>query len=179
MNPLEQLAANLAKQGAPVLGGLIGTAIGGPAGTLVGSLAGKAIEGLADTLGTEPTPAAVNAAIESDPGAAAKIQATEARAGEMVKVWETEAKAAAEAQAAEISQGFGSWNARRNVAHYSAWLCFDVSVVALIAGVFTANPQLTILSALVGTTAGIVIAWTTTNSGGKAITDAVKAWKGQ
>lgn len=179
MNPLEQLAANLAKQGAPVLGGLIGSAIGGPAGTLVGSLAGKAIEGLAETLGTDPTPQAVNAAIESDPGAAAKVQATEARAGEMVRVWEIEAKAAADAQAAEIDKGFGSWNARRNMAHYSAWGMFVVSGIATLYGAFTGNPGLTTTAAVFSAACGVVMAWVAVNSGGKAAADAVRAWKGQ
>ena len=40
---LADLATTLAKQGVPVLSGLIGTAIGGPAGALVGGLAGKAL----------------------------------------------------------------------------------------------------------------------------------------
>ena len=51
MNALDDIAKALAKQGAPVLGGLIGTAIGGPAGALAGSLAGKALEAVAESLG--------------------------------------------------------------------------------------------------------------------------------
>lgn len=179
MSILDELAKNLAKQGAPVLGGMIGTAIGGPAGTIAGSLAGKAIEALAETLGTEPNAAAINGAIVSDPGSTAKVQATEAQAGEMIRVWEIEAKAAADAQAAEIAQGFSSWNARRNAAHYGAWGMFVVSGLATIYGAFAGNSQLSVLMGVFGSAAGIVIAWTTTNSGGKAVADAVKAWKGQ
>lgn len=179
MSIIEDLAKNLVKQGAPLLGGLIATAMGGPAGKIAGSLAGKAVETLAETLGADPTPEAVNGAILSDPGAAAKIQQAEARASEMVRVWEIEAKAAADAQAAEIERGFGSWNARRNVAHYGAWGLFIVSGLATIYGAFAGNANLSIIMGVFGTSSGIVIAWTTTNSGGKAVTDAVKAWKGQ
>lgn len=61
---LETLAATLAKQGAPVLGGMIGTAIGGPAGAAVGGLAGKALESLADAFGVPATPEVVAEAVQ-------------------------------------------------------------------------------------------------------------------
>jgi hypothetical protein len=177
MNPLEQLAKALAKQGAPILGGMIGTAIGGPAGTVVGGLAGKAIESLADTLGTDPTPEAVKAAVEA-PEAAAKVRAAEATAKDMLPIWTIEANAAAAAQAAEIERGFGSWNARRNMAHYSAWGMFVVSGLATLWGAFTGNGQLAITSGVFTATTGVVMAWVAVNSGGKAAADAVRAWKG-
>lgn len=60
---LADLATTLAKQGVPVLSGLIGTAIGGPAGALVGGLAGKALESLADAFGVPATPEAVAEAV--------------------------------------------------------------------------------------------------------------------
>ncbi|MCA0318235.1 MAG: hypothetical protein LCH88_09215 [Proteobacteria bacterium] len=179
MNILEQLAKNLAKQGAPVLGGMIGTAIGGPAGTVAGSLAGKAIEALADSLGTPATPEAVNGAILGDPAAGTKVEATEAHAIELMKVWQIEAKAAADAQAAEIEKGFSSWNWRRNVAHYSAWGMFVVSGLSTLYGAFVGNAGLTTTAAVFTATTGVVMAWVAVNSGGKAATDAVKAWKGQ
>jgi hypothetical protein len=120
MNILEQLAKNLAKQGAPVLGGMIGTAIGGPAGTVAGSLAGKAIEALAEGLGTDATPEAVNGAVLA-PGSTAAVQATEAQAGELIKVWEIEAQRASDAQKAEIEQGFTAWQAIRILIQFIVW----------------------------------------------------------
>lgn len=65
------LATTLAKAGAPILGG----AIGGPAGS---ALAGVIIGALADALGTDATPAAVEAAVRNDPEAPAKVAAVEA-----------------------------------------------------------------------------------------------------
>ncbi|WP_204317031.1 hypothetical protein, partial [Klebsiella aerogenes] len=67
MSTLDEIARKLASAGAPMLGGLIGTAIGGPAGALAGSLAGKALEAVAESLGTEPSPAAVGTALYGDP----------------------------------------------------------------------------------------------------------------
>lgn len=58
-------------------GPLLGTVIGGP----VGTLAGAAIGALAEALGTQPTPEAVKAAIETKPGAAAVVQKVEASKG--------------------------------------------------------------------------------------------------
>jgi len=91
-----KLAADLAKMGAPVLGGLIGTAVGGPAGAAIGGLAGKAIEAVAETLGADATPEAVGAALQNDPGAAAKVQQVEARAPDLTREWEEETKRLAE-----------------------------------------------------------------------------------
>lgn len=68
-DPLKSLAATLAKAGAPILG----TALGGPAG---GAIAGAVIGALADALGTDPTPEAVAAKVESDPQAAASAVRT-------------------------------------------------------------------------------------------------------
>lgn len=68
---LTQLAAQLAKLGAPILG----TALGGPLG---GALANTIIGALADALGTAPTPEAVGKAIETKPGASSIVRQVEA-----------------------------------------------------------------------------------------------------
>lgn len=54
------LGASLAKAGAPI----IGTALGGPLGGMIGSAVGGVV---ADALGVEPTPAAVDTAIRTTP----------------------------------------------------------------------------------------------------------------
>lgn len=130
---LSNLASTLAKQGAPVLGGMIGTAIGGPAGTLVGGLAGKAIETLADASGVPPTPEAVTDAAIARADAPAIIASAERHAPELLRIWETEAKRASDAQAAEIEKGFGNWQFWRG-----AWQGLSIAGWALIllAGVF-------------------------------------------
>lgn len=130
---LSTLASTLAKQGAPVLGGMIGTAIGGPAGTLVGGLAGKAIETLADAFGVPPTPEAVTDAATTREDAPAVIAAAERQAPEMLRVWEAEAKRTSDAQAAEIEKGFGNWQFWRG-----AWQGLIIAgwAVILLAGVF-------------------------------------------
>lgn len=67
---MNDLIQALVKAGAPILG----TIIGGP----VGTLAGAAIGALAEALGTQATPEAVKAAIETKPGATAIVQQVEA-----------------------------------------------------------------------------------------------------
>ena len=103
----ETLATTLAKQGAPVLGGMIGTAIGGPAGAAIGGLAGKAIESLADALGVPATPEAVTQAVQA-PGAAAKVAEIESDAKDL---WQKEAETYRALVDREAGQGW----------FYSAW----------------------------------------------------------
>lgn len=70
---MNDLIQALVKAGAPILG----TVIGGP----VGTLAGAAIGALAEALGTQPTPEAVKAAIETKPGAGDIVKQVEAAKG--------------------------------------------------------------------------------------------------
>lgn len=105
---LETLASTLARQGAPVLGGMIGTAIGGPAGAAIGGLAGKALESLADAFAVSATPEAVSDAVQQ-PCAVATVAAVEDRAKLMLPIWRAEVQRVSDAQAAEIKNGFGSW----------------------------------------------------------------------
>lgn len=125
MNPFEQLAKQLAKQGAPILGGMIG----GPGGLL----AGKAIEILADTLGTQPTPEAVGPAAQANPGA---VAGAEANAATMLPLWTLEAQRANDAQAAEIAQGFTMWQVMRVAIQVVVW---GVWPVIVLAGLFGGN----------------------------------------
>ena len=174
----DQLAKNLAKQGAPVLGGIIGSAIGGPAGTVAGSIAGKAIEALADSLGTDPTAEAVNDAITSDPSAASKVQATEAQSGELVKVWLLEAQRAADNDAVEREKGFGAWHMRRTITSYVVLVMLASSFgVALAAAVGLVRGDVALLTILVGHAVTIFMTWNGLVSGGRAVKDAVAAWR--
>ncbi len=176
-NIFEQLARNLAKQGAPVLGGLIGTAIGGPGGALAGSIAGKAIESLAATLGTDPTPEAVNEAI-SDPSAGAKVMAAEAQASEIIRVWEIEAKRAASNDAVESEKGFGAWQMRRSITSYVVLLMLAASFgAALAAALGLVRGDVALLTVLVGHAVTIFMTWNGLVSGGRAVKDAVSAWR--
>lgn len=123
---LSTLATTLARQGAPVLGGLIGTAIGGPAGAAVGGLAGKAIESLAEAFGVPANPEAVTEAAQQ-PGAGAVIAGVETRAPALIRLWEIEAQRGSDAQAAEIEKGFGAWQFWRG-----AWQALIIGGWALI-----------------------------------------------
>lgn len=105
---LADLATTLAKQGAPILGGIIGTAIGGPAGAAIGGLAGKAIETLGEAFGVPATPEAVGSAAKL-PDAAPIIREAEERAKLMMPLWTAESARLDQAQTAEIEKGFGSW----------------------------------------------------------------------
>jgi hypothetical protein len=125
MNPLEQLAKQLAKAGAPILGGMIG----GPGGLL----AGKAIEILADTLGSQPTPAEVGAAAATNPTGVAQA---EANAAKLLPLWMMEAQRASDAQAAEIAQGFTAWQVMRVAIQVVVWGMWPVIVLV---GLFGGN----------------------------------------
>jgi hypothetical protein len=130
---LETLAATLAKQGAPVLGGMIGTAIGGPAGAAIGGLAGKALETLADAFGVPPTPEAVAEAVQQ-PGAPVTVAAAEAKAPELIRLWEIEARRVSEAQTAEIAHGFTAWQVMRNVIQAIVWGGWTVILASALFG---------------------------------------------
>lgn len=67
----QSVAATLAENGLPALGGLIGSMIMPGIGTTVGAGAGKlAATAIAGALGVEPTPEKIQAAVQADPGAA-------------------------------------------------------------------------------------------------------------
>lgn len=70
---LNVLAPLLVSLGAPILGSILRTNIGGAAG----EASAQVIEALAKAFGAQPSPEAVQAAIEADPEAAAKVQAIE------------------------------------------------------------------------------------------------------
>lgn len=170
------LAASLAKQGAPVLGGMIGTAIGGAPGAAIGGMAGKAIEALATALDVSHDPKSINDAL-AKPDAIGAVESAESNAAIMLPIWTTQLAIAAQAQTAEIEKGFGSWNARRNFAHYTAWGMVAISGVATIVAYFMQHPELPIVAGIFGTSVTLTGLWMAVNSGGKAITDFAKEWK--
>lgn len=164
---LSTLATTLAKQGAPVLGGLIGTAIGGPAGTLVGGLAGKAIESLAEAFGVPATPEAVTAATDR-PDAPAVIASVEAQAPALMKLWEIEAQRGSDAQAAEINKGFGNWQFWRG-----AWQALIISgwAIILLAGVFGGGRVVPMLpmADIVSAWGSVTLTWLAVFNGGHTL----------
>ena len=171
MSEWKEIAGAVAKAGAPILGSVIGGPIGG--------LAGKAIEVLATVLSVDKDdPEAVAEAATKPENAAALAQA-ESTVAALIPVWQAELAIAAKAQDAEIERGFGAWQARRNFAHYVAWglvLASGISTIyAMLAGLGMSVP----LSGMFGTAVGLAVTWTAANSGGKAVTDTVKAWKGR
>ena len=173
---LTTLATTLAKQGAPVLGGLIGTAIGGPVGAAIGGMAGKVIDELAGALGTSPTPEAVAGKL-AEPGSAGIIREIEARTPDLMPLWSAQLAMAQQAQTAEIEKGFGSWNMRRNAAHYITWgLTGGLGSMAGYAA-FSGNPGAAALAGLFGTAVSLTMAWMAVNSGGKARGDFAEKWK--
>ncbi len=83
----KDLAGTLIRSGAPI----IGTALGGPLGGTIGSVAGKVI---ADALGVEPTPEAVEYAVTSRPPemVAAQLAVADGRYEAIARVFEAQAK---------------------------------------------------------------------------------------
>lgn len=130
---LSSIAATLAKQGAPVLGGLIGTAIGGPIGATIGGLAGKALETVADALGSARTPEAIADAL-TKPEAADAVRKAEAGAPELIRLWEIEATRASQAQAAEIEKGFTAWQFWRNAIQGVVWGGWALLLISAVLG---------------------------------------------
>lgn len=177
MNALDDIAKALAKQGAPVLGGLIGTAIGGPAGALADSLAGKALEAVAESLGTDPTPEAVGAAIEADPAAAAKVAGAEARAGDIVKLWELEAQRVTDAQSAEIAQGFTAWQAMRVLIQIIVWGGWAViGLCGIFGGNWGVRPLVPITD-LIGAWGTVTTVWMLVFHGGHTVKEVLPSLK--
>jgi hypothetical protein len=174
---LATLATTLAKQGAPVLGGLIGTAIGGPAGAAIGGMAGKALEAVADAFGVQNSPEAVRDAL-ARPDAPDVVANVEQTISVMIPIWSKQLEIAQEAQRAEIERGFGSWNARRNFAHYVAWGLPLIAGIAAVYAFLTGSPSAVPLASLFASTTALTVVWTAANSGGKAVADAVTAWRG-
>ncbi|SEG61112.1 hypothetical protein [Bosea lathyri] len=165
---LSTLASTLAKQGAPMLGGLIGTAIGGPVGAAIGGLAGKAIESLADAFGVPATSEAVTAAAQTRPDAPAVIATVEAQAPALIKLWEIEAQRVTDAQAAEIDKGFGSWQFWRG-----AWqgLIIGGWAVILFAGVFGGGHVVPMLpmADIVSAWGSVTLTWLAVFNGGHTL----------
>lgn len=174
---LTSLAAMLAKQGAPVIGGMIGTAIGGPAGAAVGGLAGKAIEALAEAFGVHASPEAVTDAIIKNENSPSVVRQVEEQAATMLPLWQAQLAMAQQAQTAELEKGFSSWNARRNFAHYTAWgLTLSCGFAALVLAAMD-KPSASAVAALFSSSIGLTMAWLAVNSGGKAVTDIAREWK--
>lgn len=131
----------LVSTAAPTIGSLLGGLIPFPGGSMIGEELGKIIAG---QFGVEPTPEAVNAAIQNSPSdvATAKLQAAEAEA---VAKWPALAQIAqaeagdrtAQSQAinatmqAEVARG-QPWWAWRNMWGYSVALeCAAVGVIII------------------------------------------------
>lgn len=169
----ETLATTLAQQGAPVLGGMIGTAIGGPAGAAIGGLAGKAIETLAKEFGVPETPEAVTAAVQA-PGAAPAIEKAEDRAAAMGPVWAIEAQRASAAQASEIEKGFGAWQNWRG-----AWqgLIIGGWAIILLAAIFGGGWVVPLLSMkdVVDAWGSVTLTWLAVYNGGHTLKEIAPA----
>lgn len=177
MSTLDDIAKKIAAAGAPVIGGLIGTAIGGPVGSIAGSLAGKALEAVAESLGTDPTPAAIGSAIDNAPDAAARLATAEARAGEIVRLWQIEAQRASDAQAAEIAQGFTAWQAMRIVIQVIVWGGWTVIGLTGIFGGNWGVKTLVPLTELIGAWGTVTTVWLIVFHGGHTVKEVLPALK--
>ncbi len=180
MNPLADLAAQLARVGGPALGSLLGTAIGGPVGATVGGVAGQVLTELGRALGTPPEPEAIAEKIAADPDMARMaIREVEARAAAiMAEAARIEAQRAADNDRVEAERGFGAWQMRRTITHYAVLLILIASFGAALAGALgLVTADLALLGALVGHATLIFMSWNGLVSGGRAVKDAVLAYR--
>ena len=106
-----ELAGDLVRAGAPIIGG----ALGGPIGGMIGSTAGKII---ADALGVEPTPEAVGNAVKTLPAddVAARLKKADAEAAAqwpaLAEIGKAQVAAIGETQRTELQLGTqltGGW----------------------------------------------------------------------
>lgn len=139
---LKTLAGTLAKAGAPIIGG----AIGGPAGA---AIAGVVVGALADALGVEPTPEAVQAKIDADPVAAGPVVArVEAGQASAIRELELRLSDTANARAAQVEY----------VRADSATQWAPVMVTAIVLGGFAAFSWIA-MRAAPGSTEREVVMW--------------------
>lgn len=164
---LETMASTLAKQGAPVLGGMIGTAIGGPAGAAVGGLAGKAIEALADAFSVPATPEAVNEVVQKQ-AAPPIIAEVEEQARAMLPIWTMEAQRAADNDATARDKGFGAWEFWRG-----AWQAAIIGgwIVILLTALFGGGwvTPLVKLEDIISTWGSVTMTWLVVFNGGHTL----------
>jgi hypothetical protein len=170
---LETLATTLAKQGAPVLGGMIGTAIGGPAGAAIGGLAGKAIEELADAFNAPATPEAVTEVVQKQ-AAPPIIAEVEAKASAMLPLWTLEAQRSTDNDAAERDKGFGAWQFWRG-----AWQAAIIGgwIVILLTALFGGGwvVPLVKLEDVISTWGSVTMAWLVVFNGGHTLKEVAPA----
>lgn len=107
----------------------LGTALGGP----LGGAAGKMI---ADALGTSPTPAAVGAALSTDPAVQQKLAETEAEwartAAAIANAGAQQGQAINTTMQAEIASGVSWWHWRHLIGYATLlWAVFPLPALAL------------------------------------------------
>lgn len=105
MTDMASLAIQVARAGAPILGGIIG----GPAG----AIASAAVSAIAGALGSDAAPAAVSAAIAADPARAATAvqQVEQAAPAAWIALQKASVEAYAELTRTEMARGW----------FYAAW----------------------------------------------------------
>jgi hypothetical protein len=178
---LTTLAGELVKRGAPTLGGLIGSAIGGPAGAAIGGAAGKTLEILGETLGVPPTPEAVGGALSG--ATDQQIAAAEDAAKVMAPIYMAEANRLAEAQTAELTNGFGAWQFWKAAIQFVVWGGWLVILIcALFGGNFGVKSMMPI-GELVGVWGSVTMTWMAVYNGGHTVKSLVERgafnWRGK
>lgn len=165
-------------------GAVLNTILPGLAGVVAGRGGERVMEAvggmIAEKLGVDPTPEAVkNATPEMIERAATELSADPEAVKALHALMLAEAHRATRNDAAEAEKGFGAWQARRTVTTYLLLVMLAASFFATLAsalGLIRADvAQLTVL---VGHSVTLFMAWNGLVSGGRAVTDAVKAWKG-
>jgi len=163
LDALKSLGAAIAKAGGPI----IGAAVGGPLGSTIG---GAVVDALAEALGVPATPEAVQTKIEASPAAAGPaVRELEQNAAELIPLWTAEADRAAQAQTAELEQGFGSWafwKGAWQAVILLGWVAIlVVSLVGGNLGVLSAAP----LKDVIETWGSVTLVWFAVYNGGHTL----------
>lgn len=163
------------------IGGAVLTTFGGMiAGPVGATVAGQVGTMIAEQLGVEPTPEAVaNAPREAVQDAAKAIAESPDKMAALVALWQAEIARATQNDAVEAEKGFGAWQLRRTITTYVVLSMLAASFFAALASSLNLiRADTALLTALVSHAVTIFIGWNGLVSGGRAVTDAVKAWKG-
>jgi hypothetical protein len=154
-----------------------GSLIAPPIGGVVAGQVGKMI---ADQLGVAPTPEAVaNAPREAVQEAAKAVAEDQDKMTLLVGLWQAEVARAASNDAVEAEEGFGAWQTRRTVTTYLILSMLAASFFAALGiAMGMLRGDIALVTALVGHAVAIFMAWNGLISGGRAVTDMIKTYKG-
>lgn len=158
-----------------VLGPVVGGALGGPSGAQVGGVLGRAVSEL---LGVEEGQLATVPQADLERATREAVAQPDLQA-QVIALLNLEVQRAASNDAVEAEKGFGAWQMRRTITTYLILAMLGASFFAsLAAALGLLRGDIAALGNLVAIAATLFGGWNGLVSGGRALTDIVRASKG-